>query len=43
MPEMRKKPGAKSGKSKKATIKATRQAKEAKRQATRKPVVEEES
>ncbi|WP_327092028.1 hypothetical protein OIE66_15765 [Nonomuraea sp. NBC_01738] len=40
MAEPRKKPAAKSGKAKKATIKATRQAKAAKRQATRMPVEE---
>ncbi|MBB5081425.1 hypothetical protein [Nonomuraea endophytica] len=40
MAEQQKKPAAKSGKAKKATIKATRQAKAAKRQETRKPAEE---
>ncbi|MFI6503778.1 hypothetical protein [Nonomuraea typhae] len=40
MAEPRKKPATKSGKAKKATIKATRQAKAVKRQATRKPMDE---
>ncbi|WP_157247075.1 hypothetical protein [Nonomuraea typhae] len=40
MAEPRKKPATKSGKAKKATIKATRQAKAAKRQASRKPMDE---
>ncbi|MEU4547703.1 hypothetical protein [Nonomuraea dietziae] len=40
MAEERKKPAAKSGKAKKATIKATRAAKNAKRESTRKPEAE---